>query len=82
MRSHRWRAAARHPGLWRLCTAPQLTLLDGCTTVTGPFFFGRTALHARPIGEDDFVDLALREAAPPRHNPLFHHTTHFDYWWR
>jgi len=37
-------------------------------------------LHARPIGEDDFVDLALRETAPTRHKPLFHHTNHY-FWW-
>jgi hypothetical protein len=36
----------------------------------------------RPAGEDDFVDVANREAARPRHSTLFHITNHFYYWWR
>jgi len=64
-----------------MAEAARLTLRKSCTRVTAPFFW-REALHARPIGEDDFVDLALRETAPPRRSTLFHHTNHFYYWWR
>jgi len=39
-------------------------------------------VYARPAGEDDFVDLTIREAARPRRSALFHITNHFYYWWR
>jgi hypothetical protein len=35
-----------------------------------------------PAGEDDFVDLTIREAARPGRTALFQITNHFAYWWR
>jgi len=39
-------------------------------------------VYARPAGEDDFVDLTIREAARLRRTALFPIQTPFAYWWR
>jgi hypothetical protein len=39
-------------------------------------------VYVRPAGEDDFVDLTIREAAGPRRTALFHNTNDSYYWWR